>query len=100
MLDENRTNEFRRKIADVYDLNGFITVLQWLGCVLSVPCTLFLSLLSEKVRLRIQNPTTSRIFYRLQDSKNDLLSPFGIIAENNDEDSKSDSSYDESEPTN
>ena len=99
LLDENGTNEFKRKIADVYDLNGFITVLQWLGCVLSVPCTLFLSLLSEKVRLRIQNPTTSRIFYRLQDSKDDLLSPFGKIAENNDEDSKSNSSHDESEFT-
>ena len=104
LLDQNMIDEFRRKILDVYDLNGFITVLQWLGCVLSVPCTLFLSLLSEKVRLRIQDPTTSRIFYRLQDSKDDLLSTFGIIAENNNEDSKSlqseHSSSDESELTN
>ena len=104
LLDKDTINEFKRKILDVYDLNGFITVLQWLGCVLSVPCTLFLSLLSDKVRLRIQDPTTSHIFYRLQDSKDDLLSPFGIIAENNNEDSNSvqsgDSSYDESELTN
>ena len=104
LLDKDTINEFKRKILDVYDLNGFITILQWLGCVLSVPCTLFLSLLSDKVRLRIQDPTTSHIFYRLQDSKDDLLSPFGIIAENNNEDSKSvqsgDSSYDESELTN
>ena len=104
LLDQNMINEFKRKILDVYDLNGFITVLQWLGCVLSVLCTLFLSLFSEKVRLRIQDPTTSRIFYRLQDSKDDLPSTFGIIAENNNEDSKSlqseHSSSDESELTN
>ena len=80
MLDSDQVERFKDKIQDIYDLNGFVTFIQWLGCVLSVTCTLFVSLTFDCIRNRVCFRTEStRKFERLRDNKDKLIAPLQKI---------------------
>ena len=81
LLSEDKAKECKNKISAIDSLNGFVTFLQWLGCVLSIPCSLGLSLISNRVKNRVCFRTKSaRIFERLQNSKDELIAPLQKIA--------------------
>ena len=88
IITEDQKNEFCNKLNDVYNVNGFVSALQWLGCVLLVPITFGLALKSDKIRNRISHPTDRRVFERFKERKNELFSPLKMVAnanrENND----------------
>ena len=85
LLTNQEAQEFNAKIDDIYDVNGFVTALEWIGCVLSVPCTLGLILFWDKVRNRIAGPTTTRQYDRFQDGKDELLSKIAPLQEIDDQ---------------
>ena len=83
LLGENKAKEFKNEIEDIYDLNGFVTALHWIGCVLGSLVTVGVILFWDKVRNRISHPEITRQYYRFQDNKNELLSKIAPLQDNN-----------------
>ena len=83
LLKDEKVQEFKNKIKDVCDVNGFVTALQWLGCVLVSLVTVGGLLFWDKVRNRISHPKITRQYYRFQDNKNELLNKISLLQKNN-----------------
>ena len=88
IITEKHKNKFYNKLNNACNVNGFVSAILWIGCVLLalVPITLF----SDKIRNRISHPTNRRVFERLKECKNDLFSPLKMVPNANQENNNMD----------
>ena len=82
LFSDDKANEINRKIDDIYNLNEFVTFLQWFGCFLSAVLSLGGTLKLDCIRNRVFLHTKdARIFERWQDRKDSLSYPLPKITE-------------------